>query len=143
MSSVDELVTFLNARYDEEERVAKAALRHGVKYHERSPGTVDDGVWHTEGHRVEGIAITIYDEGGHTEEQAEHIALHDPARVLREVESKRRLLDESTGADWLPSNPGDDQPEYAYGYARALNDVVKMLALPYSDRPGYREEWRP
>jgi hypothetical protein len=25
----------------------------------------------------------------------------------------------------------------------ALEDVMRLLAMPYADRPGYREEWRP
>ena len=25
----------------------------------------------------------------------------------------------------------------------ALRDVLELLALPYADRPGYREDWRP
>lgn len=54
---------------------------------------------------------------------AGHIALHDPARVLREVEAKRLLLALHRGCD-----------------ARCY--VVKVLALPYMDRPGYRDEWR-
>ncbi|MGW9031671.1 DUF6221 family protein [Streptomyces sp. NPDC055722] len=23
------------------------------------------------------------------------------------------------------------------------DDLLRMLALPYADRPGYRDEWRP
>ncbi|MFE5023170.1 DUF6221 family protein [Streptomyces sp. NPDC056656] len=27
--------------------------------------------------------------------------------------------------------------------AQGLSPVVRLLALRYADRPGYREEWRP
>lgn len=36
--------------------------------------------------------IRIYDEGGHSAEQAIHIAANDPATVLRDVAAKRKLL---------------------------------------------------
>lgn len=45
--------------------------------------------------RIEGTGtpgITIYDEGGRDEDQADHIARHDPARVLAEVAAKRAIL---------------------------------------------------
>ena len=76
-----------------------------------------------------------------TPEMAAHVAEFDPARVLREVEAKRRILDDYERAfEDRKLHPGD----LALAGARlALHGVVKLLALPYSDRPGYREEWRP
>lgn len=50
-------------------------------------------------------------------------------RVLAECEAKRRIV-EHCEPDPLTKSPGD---EY----------VLRLLALPYADRPGYREEWRP
>ena len=38
------------------------------------------------------IGTVVYDEGSPDEYQARHIARHDPARVLREVEAKRAIL---------------------------------------------------
>lgn len=32
---------------------------------------VDDGAWTTDGCEVDGVGIRIYDEGGHSEEQAD------------------------------------------------------------------------
>lgn len=61
----------------------------------------------------------------------EHIARHDPARVLREVEAKRRIVDDFT--HWQPHDPGFD----------ALEPVVRLLALPYADHEDFREEWKP
>ena len=43
------------------------------------------------------------------------------AWVLRDVEAKRRILDEYEG----------------------LTDVVRLLALPYENRSGYRGDWGP
>ena len=65
---------------------------------------------------------------------AGHIVRHDPARVLAEVAAKRRIVDGLADAD-----------PYS-GYITATftaEDALRLLALPYADRPGYREEWRP
>ena len=97
--------------------------------------------------RVEGDNIVIYDEGGHDEDQARHIARHDPARVLADVEAKRYLLEwcaEVTAHfDWSTLNlPGSlrDDPN-----ARATHTAVvalKSLAVPYAGQPGFKPEWR-
>ncbi|MDX2667408.1 DUF6221 family protein [Streptomyces stelliscabiei] len=67
-----------------------------------------------------------------------HAARHDPARVLREVEAKRSIIEqhERYAAErrrmmggWDPQS--DDSP------------ILAALAAVYADRPGYREEWRP
>jgi hypothetical protein len=38
-----------------------------------------------------GACIVVYAEGYPTFAQAQHIARHDPARILREVEAKQRI----------------------------------------------------
>lgn len=63
-----------------------------------------------------------------------HIVRHDPARVLREVEAKRRLL--AACAEY------DDCPAGMSGSGLAYH-VEELLALPYADHPDYRDEWRP
>ena len=68
-----------------------------------------------------------------------------PARVLAECESKRRIIAEHhkveeyadpitfcSACGGHPSH-GSDWPCY----------TLRLLALPYADRPGFREEWRP
>ena len=68
----------------------------------------------------------------------------DPARVLREVEAKRGVL-----RQYLDLREQVRNPVSAENRARAralqgeLGDVLRLLALPYADRPGYRDEWRP
>jgi Family of unknown function (DUF6221) len=104
------LVDRLRAALDEDERMAKAALFHPRTWDETVGDNViigeDDGQWKADGREIVSAnqfraaaddyqdAIHIYDEGGHTEEQAEHIARHDPARVLRQVAAMRKILDE-------------------------------------------------
>lgn len=69
---------------------------------------------------------------------AGHIARWDPAHVLAEVGAKRRILDEFEAADAAAEFPNLDG-----GRAEGLGRAVRLLALSYADRPGYREEWRP
>ena len=72
-----------------------------------------------------------------TEADVAHIAAHDPARVLKEVAMKRKLLYQfehrgnSVRATVQPSTGG------------VWDDLLRMLAEPYSDRPGYLDSWRP
>jgi hypothetical protein len=50
--------------------------------------------------------------------------LVEPARVLAECDAKRRIIAlGEKDSDW--------------------SDVLALLALPYADAPGWREEWRP
>jgi hypothetical protein len=70
--------------------------------------------------------------GGSNAEEA-FLREFDPARVLREVEAKRALIGK------LDGDPFD-----ALGAEGAYELLVlQHLALPYADRHGYREEWRP
>lgn len=61
----------------------------------------------------------------------EYIEHFNPARVLREIDAKRRIVDRYA---WLRE----------HGDTGGTAWVLPLLALPYADRPGYREEeWRP
>ena len=68
-----------------------------------------------------------------------HIVNWDPARALAEVDAKRRLLDLHPYAGML-SAPESCEPCAAHPGPCA---TLRLLTLPYADRPGYREEWRP
>lgn len=133
-----DLVDFLRARLAEDERLAKAAISDA-----RTPpnwrGVQGPGRWITDGPVVVGDDMTIYDEGGHDEAQAEHIARHDPAHVLADVEARRRIVEHCSatiGAAGEP--PGIDHDDIP-----AIERVLRLLALPHADRPGYRAEWKP
>jgi hypothetical protein len=62
-------------------------------------------------------------DGGWLSDRVEHIARHDPARVLADVEAKRRIV------EWDAEQPVD-------------RGVLNILASVYADHPDYREEWR-
>jgi len=140
-SAVDDLVAFLRGCLDEDERVARAApaLSWSAEDHE-GRGAIRDS---------NGFCV-IHDDGELGLVDAIHIALHDPARVLREVESKRALIKEignyaaKIDGEWGCCHSGPDIlagrcPEMKVHEITAL----RLLAAVYSDRPGYREEWRP
>ena len=103
---------FLTARLDEDEAMAKAAW--GVEWDWRY-------VAQPFGERPS-IAHTV------------HIARHDPARVLREVEAKREILtayikaeaDGHRGNGWI-----------------ALRFAVEALTAAWSDHGDYRPGWKP
>jgi hypothetical protein len=80
----------------------------------------------------------MYEGGGIGHEaDARHIARHDPARVLAEVEAKRRVITAEQDRV-LEEGP---LPERMRGEIET--DVLRLLTLPYADHPDYREEWRP
>lgn len=106
---MQDLLTFLNARLDEDERVAL-----GARGRTWTPEDLAGG-------------ITEFHSG-----TFEHIARHDPARVLREVEAKRRIIGLCVGT----------LEDEDYGLVLA-QEVLQRLALPYAEHPDYREEWRP
>lgn len=66
-------------------------------------------------------------------DNAEHIARHDPARVLREVDAKLAVLNELDLAVH-----GQPRP-----YIDALLFVVRQMGTVYATHPGYKESWRP
>jgi hypothetical protein len=78
---------------------------------------------------------------------AGHIALHDPARVLRQVVAHRAILarhkpvpgEEHIVCD-IDSFVGHDDTEGLYGDPYPCADV-RALASIYSDRPGYDPSW--
>lgn len=125
MVGMDDLVAWLRAQLDEDERVAKAA---------------DSGRWLPEG---KGISFEFYADEfpdgeawaylvADTKANQWHITNWAPARVLAEVEAKREILESAAVLDdWDGGNP--------YMAAR----IIRALALPYADRDGYRAEWRP
>jgi hypothetical protein len=66
------------------------------------------------------------------------------ARVLREIEAKRGVLRQHEAVREQVRNPVSAENRQAARIAQGeLEDVLRLLALPYADRPGYRQEWAP
>ncbi|MFC9944055.1 DUF6221 family protein [Streptomyces pratensis] len=136
------LVAFLQARLDEQETAAVAA-----------GGTSE--AWQALGTGVYSAAsldddapppITAGPEVGGSDEdaaRAKHIALHDPARVLRQVEATRGLLKHYTAPE-RSEGPPDAFNRYAASTQRmAVDMAVRHLAQAHADHPDYQSEWRP
>jgi hypothetical protein len=68
-------------------------------------------------------------------ERVEHVRRHDPARVLADVEAKRRIV--KALGDY------DDGYVWASGEGSRAEDALLALASVYADHPDFREEWRP
>jgi hypothetical protein len=66
---------------------------------------------------------------------AQFIADWNPARVLAEVDAKRRILDWCARID----------PPYGLGgiLAGQARRILRWLALPYAGHADYRPEWAP
>jgi hypothetical protein len=149
---IDELIHFVRLQLDEDERLALAT----------SP--VGDRVWHVANGTglAQGSWLILQPHHGAQSlgsHGVEHIARHDPARVLREVEALRAIIDLHEPREYVTylkhvtywqcgycaglchsrSGLGCEQPVDALWPC----DTVRLLAAIFSDRPGYREEWRP
>jgi hypothetical protein len=78
---------------------------------------------------------------------AAHIALHDPARVLREVEAGRVLLKYLTDMSGQPVMllVGESAEAVGQGDGIVLRAswLLREFAAVYSDHPDYRQEWKP
>ncbi|MDK0524324.1 DUF6221 family protein [Streptomyces sp. ML-6] len=133
---MDELMQFLRDRLDEDESVARTAgggSTDGLRWldHGSGSGLVSDDA---------GMVVTH--KPSTDDEHAAHIARHDPARVLREVEAKRSILAQYEEAvrgaasdDWLARDTW--RP-----CLRILEPVVRLLVLPYADHPNYQDTWQ-
>lgn len=114
----DDLVEFIKARLDEDEKLAHEAVdddynwlgdSSGIDQYAREPGTPV-------------IFTSGFFSQGRRPYANPHIARHDPARVLAQVSAVRRLIDFYEG-DWLP--------DY----------ILAEFAGVWSDHPDYRAGW--
>ncbi|MFF5421815.1 DUF6221 family protein [Streptomyces misionensis] len=131
MDDMDDLVQFLRARLDEDADLALAA----------SPGPWHPDEEHDEVLAVDDIVVAegFALSGRQLRATVDHIARHDPARVLAEVESKRLILADyqryaaerrSMMGGWDSLSP-EDSP------------ILTALASVYANHPDYRDTWRP
>ncbi|MEV0586337.1 DUF6221 family protein [Nonomuraea sp. NPDC050310] len=132
------LIDFIDARLNEDARIARAVpvAKGCAPPAHWSPGADPHGA-------EQWVMGTFQDIDAHTPEAAEHIARHDPARVMREVEAKRRTLglhrNCGSGSGYCDEG-GHGWSAEAEGFA-GCSDLVD-LASPYSDHPDFRTIWR-
>lgn len=138
---IEEIVAFLTARIGEDEQVAQAAIEevgepewigsdesgHAWRYQHSGVWGDDDGPC-SEAPEVATTGLKLVQR---------HIARHDPARVLREVKAKRRILARhaecGTGSGYCDDG-GHDLGGLGCG-------DLRDLAAPFSGEPGYDERW--
>lgn len=164
----DDLVQFLRARLDEDERAARDAGGKPWAWEQHYGDMCNDPT--CEYGELATDDTVLMDVHGYDVKApwqgADHIARHDPARVLAEVDAKRRIV----GASAADCPPGC-QTEHSFSGSCMLRpmgpawengerwvrdedgspvraphtplSVLRFLALPYADHPDYREEWRP
>lgn len=148
---MSDLVAFLRACLDEEqlgaEEAAKWDAEDGGGHHPRwkaAHGTIVDA-------DSDDYGIVAPFLGETTPEVADHIARHDPARVLREVEAKRAILDEHDPGYPVTYPKPSGQPTCGVCHAGGWDwepekwpcATVRHLAAVYRDRPGYDPAWAP
>jgi hypothetical protein len=145
-----DITEFVRARLDEDEAAAKAW---------QSPPWREDATnWRVVGQReprydngrsetltvidVSGRAVDFaeaiqvrWDSNG---ERAEHIARHDPARVLREVAAKRAIVAQHVA---IPMR-GIEASSCRECRSTWPCSTVRHFAAVWSDHPDYRAEWK-
>ncbi|WP_199546625.1 DUF6221 family protein [Streptomyces sp. N35] len=132
---MSDLVQWLGAQLDEDEAIAIRAAEMGPWALGDSPDDDPKAVYQGE------YGSTLIECPRPAD--AAHVARQNPARVLREIDVKRQLLDLHA--------PGE--MDYVDGDVCMACDVrggepfypcktLRLLALPYADRPGYdAERW--
>ncbi|GGV73283.1 hypothetical protein GCM10015535_00280 [Streptomyces gelaticus] len=128
MTDNSDMIDFVRERLADEERIAQAAGGDSWRCPADVPGEVHD--------RSGAIAFSVRNLGFD-----QHIALQDPARTLRRIETSRVLLNEYAEVAHLDT----DRPEHDFRSGRAvgLGFAVRQLAAEHAGHPGYRARWLP
>lgn len=131
-----EIRDFLAARLDEDEATAKAVEDNSAPF---------NGQWYNDGGhalRTRNDWVLAYEHHGRKFRPGllDHLARHDPARVLREVAAKRQIMEFAEKVDALAETVFQEFSNYPEADGAAL---LKLLALTYADHPDYNPEWSP
>ncbi|WRZ91670.1 DUF6221 family protein [Streptomyces sp. NBC_01007] len=126
----NDLVAFLKVRLDEEAELAQRCEAAGCC-----------GEWTARGDTVDFRQVDLT---GFHPSIAQHVALHDPVRVLREVEAKRRVLNRHrlSPAEGDPERPWDDRDDCQFDGDPWPCDDLLDLTLPYRDHPDFPERYK-
>jgi hypothetical protein len=151
---MEDLIGFIKARVDDDERAAVDASQQAASEHWRATELDDRSVTDPRRRRVWGVAtqqeipralalcradVPV----GARSMLAVQIARHDPARVCREVRAKRRILDQAEYVlQEADKSAGTPAARVGEGRAGVIDFVLRGLALPYADHPDYRPEWK-
>lgn len=141
------LIDWLRAQIDEDERLALAASEAPWRR------------WPEEGAGSPSLRWSVALPGQRTgdtaaiatvrAEDSDHIANWDPARVLAEVQSRRKLIDimlqhaAKIDGEWGCCH-GPEAIALGHCPETSVDGIsgLRALAEPYRSRPGFREEWK-
>lgn len=148
----EDLIAFVRARLDEEEAAAKncADSSGNLSWSDCTVMASGDHTIRTVPGNRPVARVRLADSAardGRTLNPvacANHIARHDPARVLRDIEADRKLLAAYQKTLSLP--PGRDpqvEGEDEIGWRLALEFAIKLRAARFSDHPDYDQGWKP
>ena len=127
---MSDVVEFLRARLDEDERIARAAIADDGG----QDGGFEDAMWLDD--RSHPLTARIAKDAANLIR-----ATAVPRRVLAEVDAKRRRIEDYLKVCEL-ADPVK-HPDQAYVLAKgALERTLTLNALPYADHPDYDEAWR-
>jgi hypothetical protein len=149
MTNTDELAAWLLEQIDADEQRAQAIPENARVWNHDQPGVnfgppdastepalldlggADGSAVQVSGPEVDDDQTTV------SPAEADHIAAWDPARVLAECDAKRQLVEAHAELGHSPCDAHDAS------LRSESCEVLRLLALPYTDRPGYRAEWSP
>lgn len=163
MPDAPSLPVWLRAQIQTDRELALAA--QGVGDGQWTATRSHDGYFHKDGPRIEtgggehwsravNLGVWLCDDPGDDCEalrgewmrEGKHAARWDPVAVLADLDAKLAIVDAHS------RRAGDDHlcPSEIVGYSvQAWHDdtdpcsTLRLLAVPYAGRDGYREKWRP
>jgi hypothetical protein len=139
----DDLAAFLRSRLDEDEQIARAVQDGSAPWDGQWVADPPHALRTRNGHvlafstwTTDGRNLPIDLKPG----TVNHWARHDPARVLAEVDAKRRII---------KAHPWRREPDWPSGRqcrqcaTEHPCNTLRLLALPEAGHPDYRPEWAP
>lgn len=136
-----DIAEFLNAQYDRIEAAAQAAANGPWRV-----GDVVEELGSADVYGLDGRVTSAREEPCCSVEDAEHMAINDPAYVLADIASKRRILDEvvdeATCLDMQVDGERRVGPRDTVTEPYLGDVLLRLLAAPFSGEPGYdAERW--
>jgi hypothetical protein len=147
VTGVDELAAFVRQQLDDDERVARRAAETQGATWRGGPSMVEGGPHTVRRQDTKELVVLTRQDRPAPDAAVDHIARWDPARVLAEVEARRRILAEHKPMDGVGDRIvgchtcswRDDWDEL---HVEHPCPTLRLLAQPYAGRDGWREEWR-
>src|SRR5690606_7736734 len=136
------------AQLDEDERIARAATPGPWRQHDTHLGQYGHTATVLSGERndtdlrawLPTMSYESWDETRNVWNDATHIAEWDPARVLREIDAKRQVIALHRPVEQRSTGSGGgtvtDCQVCSHFPAQYPCATLRLLALPYADRPG-------